>query len=322
MASELSFAPNRLYYGDCLEILRGWPTECVDLIYLDPPFNSKANYNVLYGGGNGVPAQVRAFTDTWHWDEAAAARMEAAQRATARRSHQALTGLYTVLGESGMLAYVTYMAERLEECRRVMRDHASLYLHCDPTASHYLKIVCDAVFEPRNFRNEIIWKRSSAHSDTKQGGKRPGRIHDTLLFYTKTESWTWNPQYTGYDDDYVKRAYRHVEEGTGRRYRFGDLTAAKPGGDTSYDWRVKRAKNGDWRGDLDEEWRTPVKGWEYKGVPPYKGRYWAYSIENVREYERRGRLCYAGTGMPNYKRYVDEMPGVVLQGVHVRFLRF
>ena len=129
MASELSFAPNRLYYGDCLEILRGWPAECVDLIYLDPPFNSKANYNVLYGGGNGVPAQVRAFTDTWHWDEAAAARMEAAQRATARRSHQALTGLYTVLGESGMLAYVTYMAERLEECRRVMRDHASLYLH-------------------------------------------------------------------------------------------------------------------------------------------------------------------------------------------------
>ena len=313
MAIEISFSPNRLYYGDCLDVLREWPAECVDLIYLDPPFNSKANYNILYGGGNGVPAQVRAFTDTWHWDEAAAARMDAAERAPARRSHRALTGLRTVLGESGMLAYLTYMAERLEECRRVMRDHASLYLHCDPTASHYLKLVCDGVFEPSNFRNEIIWKRSFAHSNTKQGRKYPGRIHDTLLFYTKSDRSTWNPQYTGYDDDYIKTAYRHVEEGTGRRFRFGDLTAAKPGGDTSYDWRVKRPKGGGWRGDLSNEWRTPVDGWEYKGVPPYKARYWAYSIENMREYERQGRLCYASTGMPNYKRYVDEMPGVALQ---------
>ena len=107
MPTELSFSPNRLYYGDCLDVLRGWPAECVDLVYLDPPFNSKANYNILYGGGNGVPAQVRAFTDTWHWDEAATARMNAAERAPARRSHRVLTGLRTVLGETGMLAYPT-----------------------------------------------------------------------------------------------------------------------------------------------------------------------------------------------------------------------
>ena len=314
-ASELSFSPNRLYFGDCLDVLRGWPAECVDLVYLDPPFNSKANYNILYGGGNSTPAQVRAFTDTWHWDEAAAARMEAAERATARPSHRILTVLRTVLGDTGMLAYLSYMAERLEECRRVMRSHASLYLHCDPTASHYLKLLCDSVFGPRNFRNEIIWKRSSAHSDTKQGAKSPGRIHDTLLFYTNSERWTWNPQYTAYDDEYIQRAYRHVEEGTGRRYRFGDLTQARPGGNTSYEWRIKRPKGGEWRGDLNDEWRTPVEGWQYKGVPPCKGRYWAYSVESMRAYERQGRLCYAGTGMPNYRRYVDEMQDVVLPDI-------
>ena len=104
MSIELSFSPNRLYYGDCLDVLKGWPAECVDLVYLDPPFNSKANYNILYGGGNGIPAQVRAFTDTWHWDEAAAARMDAAERAPGRRSYRVLTGLRSVLGESGMLA--------------------------------------------------------------------------------------------------------------------------------------------------------------------------------------------------------------------------
>ena len=315
MTTELDFEPNRLYYGDCLEVLRGWPAECVDLVYLDPPFNSKANYNVLYGGGNGIPAQVRAFTDTWHWDQAAAARMAAAERAPGRRSYRVLTAFQTILAESGMLAYPTYMAERLEECRRVMRQHASVYLHCDPTASHYLKLLCDGVFGPGNFRNEIIWKRSSAHSDTKQGAKSPGRIHDTVLFYTIGDTWTWNPQYTDYDEEYVNRAYRHVEAKTGRKYRHDNLTAAKPGGDTSYEWRVKRPNKGQWQGDLDDEWQTPLDGWEYKAVPPYRGRYWAYSRENMRKYERQGRLSYASTGMPNYKRYVDEMPGVVLQDI-------
>ena len=287
VASELGFKPNRLYYGDCLEILRGWAADCVDLIYLDPPFNSKANYNVLYGGGNGVPAQVRAFTDTWHWDEAAAGRMEAAERAPARRSHRILTGLRAVLGDTGMLAYLTYMAERLEECRRVMRSDASLYLHCDPTASHYLKLLCDSVFGPRNFRNEIIWKRSSAHSDTKQGGRRPGRIHDTVLFYTKSEQWTWNPQYTDYDESYVNSAYRHVEERTGRRFRLDNLVG--PGGTA-------------------------------KGNPKYEvmgvTRAWRYSREEMDKLITAGRIIQTGPGrVPAYKRYLDEMPGVPLQDI-------
>ena len=241
--------------------------------------------NILYGGGCGIPTQVRAFTDTWHWDEAAAARMTAAERAPGRRSHRALTGLQTILGESGMLAYLTYMTERLEECRRVMHQQASVYLHCDPTASHYLKILCDAVYGLGNFRNEIIWKRSFAHSDTKQGGKRPGRIRDTLLFYTMSEQWTWNPQYTDYDEEYVKRAYRHVEEETGRRYRLGDITG--PGGTA-------------------------------KGSPEYEvmgvTRAWRYSNEEMQKLIAAGRIVQTAPGrVPAYKQYLDEMPGVVLQ---------
>jgi DNA methylase len=155
-------------------------------------------------------------------------------------------------------------------------------------AGHYLKILLDAIFGPRNFRNEIIWKRSTAHSDTKQGSRQAGRIHDTLFFYSKGENRTWNPIHTPYDEAYALSKYRYVEAGTGRRYRLEDLTAAKPGGDTLYEW---------------------------KGKLPYKGRYWAFSKENMEAFERAGRLVYTSTGMPEYKRYLDEMPGVPLQDV-------
>ena len=145
--------------------------------------------------------------------------------------------------------------------------HASLYLHCDPTASHYLKLLCDSVFGPRNFRNEIIWKRSSAHSDTKQGGRRPGRIHDTLLFYTNSERWTWNPQHTDYEEEYVKRMYRHVEEETGRKYQLGDLSG--PGGTA-------------------------------KGSPEYEvmgvTRAWRYSQEEMQKLIKAGRIVQTGPG--------------------------
>ena len=209
------------------------------------------------------------------------------------------------------------MGVRLLEMRRILKDTGSIYLHCDPTAGHYLKMEMDAVFGRDSFRSDISWKRTSAHSDTKQGRRQHGRIHDVLLYYTVGKSWTWNPIYTEYDDDYVQTFYRHEEEETGKLYRKDNLTAAKPGGDTEYEWRAKRRKAGDWEADLTREWKKPREGWEYKGVPPYNGRYWAYSQEKMQEFAKQGRLVYARSGMPNYKRYLDEMPGVPLQDVWV-----
>ncbi|KPJ52279.1 hypothetical protein AMJ39_08240 [candidate division TA06 bacterium DG_24] len=310
---------NILYYGDNLEVLRlHVADESVDLVYLDPPFQSARSYNVLFDEQNGSrsAAQIQAFEDTWRWDQAAAAAYQETVEAGGEVS-RALQAMRQFLGETDMLAYLSMMAPRLVELRRVLKPTGSIYLHCDPTASHYLKVIMDAVFGPQNFRSEIMWKRSSAHSDTKQGRKIHGHIHDTLLFYTKGEDWTWNPVYQPYDPEYVETFYRHVEERTGRRFRLSDLTAAKPGGDTEYEWRVKRRQKEDtpWEADLTDEWKKPKDGWEYKGVKPYKGRYWAYSRENMRKYERDGRIYYVSTGMPNYKRYLDEMPGVALQDI-------
>lgn len=184
------------------------------------------------------------------------------------------------------MAYLTMMANRLVEMHRVLKPTGSLYLHSDPTASHYLKLVLDACFGKRRFRTEISWKRSSAHNDAKQGRRQYGNIRDVILFYTKSEQWTWKWLYTPYDREYIDAFYRHVEPETGRRYRLSDLTAARPGGDTRYDW---------------------------KGVQPYKGRYWAYSKAKMEEFEREGRMVYSRNGVPSYKRYLDEMPGVPLQ---------
>ena len=282
---------NTLFYGDNLVILREHIlSESVDLIYLDPPFNSSRNYNVLFKDEHGSEseAQITAFEDTWHWN--LAAEQTYAELLIEAPDHvgKMIESLRGFIGTNQMMAYLVMMAARLVELHRVLKSTGSLYLHCDPTAGHYLKIILDSIFDPRNFRTEIIWKRSSAHSDTKQGRKLHGHIHDVIYFYTKSETWTWNPLYTAYDPEYTEDFYRHIEEGTGRRYRLSDLTAAKPGGDTSYEW---------------------------KGVKPYKGRFWAYSKENMEQFEREGRLYYSKTGMPAYKRYLDEMPGVPLQDV-------
>ena len=306
---------NSLYYGDNLDILRRYvQDESADLIYLDPPFNSNQTYNILFQEKDGTQSasQIKAFGDTWHWDETAARSYEETVEAGGQVS-EAMQAFRKLLGTNDMLAYMSMMAPRLLELRRVLKPTGCLYLHCDPTASHFLKLLMDAVFGSANFRTEIIWKRTSAHSDTKQGRKQHGRIHDVLLFYTKTGDWNWNPVYTEYDQKYVEDFYRFVEPGTGRRYRRGDLTAAKPGGDTSYEWRVKRPVGKEWLADLSDEWGSPIPGWEYQGVPPYKGRYWAYSKEGMREFSLEARLVYSKSGMPNYKRYLDEMPGVPLQ---------
>jgi len=315
--ADARMADNVLYYGDNLDILpRYIKDETVDLVYLDPPFNSNQEYNVLFEAkdGSAAPAQIKAFEDTWHWDQAAARVFDdAVQRGGPVAD--VMLAFRQFLGTNDMLAYLTMMAPRLVELHRVLKPTGSLYLHCDPTASHYLKLLLDAVFEPRNYRTEIIWKRSSAHSDSKQGREDYGHIHDTIFFYTKSGEWTWNDVYTPYSEEYVGRDYGLEEEGTGRRFRRGDLTAARPGGDTEYEWRVKKQAGvrERWTADLDDEYKKPRPDWEYRGVRPYTGRFWAYSKENMRQFAHEGRLRHTFDGMPEYKRYLDEMPGVPLQ---------
>jgi DNA modification methylase len=224
---------NLLYYGDNLDVLRRHiKDETIDLIYLDPPFNSNASYNVLFAEQNGAQAaaQIKAFEDTWKWDEAAAKAYQDIVEVGGKVS-QTLQAFRMILGDSNMLAYLAMMAPRLAELRRVMKPTASIYLHCDPTASHYLKLTMDAVFGPEQFRNEVIWKRTSAHS----GSKRWAPIHDTLLFYSKSDKFKWNPTFQNYDEQYLDDFYRFSDEGG--RYRLGDLTGAGTrNGDSGKPW--------------------------------------------------------------------------------------
>lgn len=300
---------NVLHYGDNLTVLREHiADESVDLVYLDPPFNSNADYNVLFKSPAGVEseAQIEAFKDTWSWTLDGAEKAYDEVLASGHTNAAAmLRAMRQALGENDMMAYLAMMAVRLIELHRVLKPTGSLYLHCDPTASHYLKILLDSIFGVESYRSEISWRRSSAHSDTKQGRKLYGNIRDTIFYYTKTKDWIWNAQFTPYDQEYIDAFYRHSDEGSNRLYRVDNLSAAKPGGDVSYEWRVKR-KYGDaaWYGDISDEWKSPKDGWEYKGVPPYNGRYWAYSKSNMIQFEKAGRLYYAKSGMPSYKRYL------------------
>ena len=307
---------NRLYYRDNLTVLRGCiGDESVDLIYLDPPFNSQSTYNVLFRStaGEQSRAQIEAFDDTWHWGDEAELAFDGVINSGSSDAAEMLRAMRGFLKETDMMAYLAMMAVRLVELHSVLKPTGSIYLHCDPTASHYLKILLDAVFGVENYRNEISWRRSSAHNDTKQGSKKCGNIRDTIFFYSKSDSWTWNPQYTAYSEEYTESMYRFVDGEPGRRYRKGDLTAAKVGGDTRYEWRVRRITGGEWLADLENEYLSPKEGWEYTGVLPYGKRIWAYSKENMKQYSLDGRIVYSESGMPNYKRYLDEMAGVALQ---------
>ncbi len=272
---------NVLYYGDNLDILRRYiEKESVDLIYLDPPFKSEQDYNVLFAEKNGSnsKSQIKAFEDTWIWDEAALEAYAEMVEHGPQKVSQTLQGFRTFLGPSDMLAYLSMMAPRLVELRRVLKPTGSIYLHCDPTASHYLKVLLDAVFGPVNFRNEIVWKRTSAHSDSGTCGK----THDILLLYTKTAEFTWNKQYQLYDQSYIESHYRYVDE-SGRRYRTDNLTAGGlKGGGYEYEW------NG-----VKKVWRCPR--------------------ETMTKLDKEGRIHYTKSGTAEYIRYLDEMPGVPLQ---------
>ncbi len=283
---------NKLYYGDNLDILRQEVADAsVDLVYLDPPFNSSRSYNVIFGRHPGdrdvdASAQIQAFDDTWQWTPATDQQYQryALAGELPPRVADALTAFRTLLGENDAMAYLVNMAPRLVELQRVLKPAGSLYLHCDPTMSHYLKMMLDAIFGAEQFQNEISWERSGAKNDS----VRYGRGHDVILFYTAGKKFTWNPQYMPFDKASIDKNYTHVEAETGRRYRRGDLTAAKPGGDTDFEWH---------------------------GVRPYNGRHWAYSKDGLDKMYAEGRIEFRSTGMPVYKRYLDEQSGVPLQDV-------
>jgi site-specific DNA-methyltransferase (adenine-specific) len=227
-------ADNYLYYGDNLDVLRQHiASESVDLVYLDPPFNSNATYNVLFAEHTGEKAasQIKAFEDTWTWDEEAArAYFETVQ--SGGEVANALKAFYTLLGESNMMAYLAMMAPRLVELRRVLKPTGSIYLHCDPTASHYLKLLMDSVFRPDNFRSEVVWKRTGAHNSA----KRYGPVHDTLLYYARTGATEFRSAMAPYAEEYVHSHFGVSDE----RGRYQSVTLTGPGtrtGDSGLPWR-------------------------------------------------------------------------------------
>ena len=280
-------SPNQLYFGDNLDILRQHiADESVDLIYLDPPFNSNATYNVLFRerSGEESAAQITAFDDTWRWNIESELAYQDVITQQAGKVGELLAALRSFLGQNDMMAYLTMMAQRMVELHRVLKPTGSIYLHCDPTASHYLKLLMDSVFGHANFRNEIVWKRYGAHNDVGQGSTRFGRVHDIILIYGKDETVVWNQGFVPLDESYVRSTYRYVDEDTGRRFRASPLTG--PGG----------AEKG-----------NPV--YEWNGHT----RAWRYSRETMQQLDSEGRIYYSRTGYPSRKLYLDESRGVPIQ---------
>jgi site-specific DNA-methyltransferase (adenine-specific) len=277
-------AKNRLYYGDNLDVLRRYVAdESVDLVYLDPPFNSNANYNVLFAekSGTKAAAQIKAFEDTWQWDESAAA----AYRDVVEQGGsvaQALIAFRTFLGDSDMLAYLAMMAPRLVELRRVLKPTGSIYLHCDQTASHYLKMLMDAVFGPDLFLNEIIWQRTGAHNDA----KRFGRVTDSILLFSKTSNYTFNPQYAEYTPEYIAERYRYSDP-DGRLFWPNTATSPSPRPNMMYEWKGQP---------------SPANGWRFERA----------TMERM---EEEGRLYYSKSGMVYAKNYLDEQKGRAAQNL-------
>ena len=279
--AEPNFSSGTVWTGDNLEIMRGMNDACVDLIYLDPPFNSNRHYEAPIGS----KAAGAAFKDAWTLDDVDVHEHgELADRNPA--AYSVIEAARQAHGK-GMQSYLIFMAVRLLEMHRLLKPTGAIYLHCDPTASHYLKLLMDGVFGMLNARSCIAWKRSSVHSDTKQGRKQHGRIQDNILYYTIGREWTWNPQYLPYPDDFIARYYRYVEDKTGRRYALDNITG--PGGSA-------------------------------KGNPQYEvmgvTRYWRYSKSEMQRLIDVGRIVQPRRGaVPRYKRYLDEMPGIPIQDI-------
>ncbi|TWA89417.1 site-specific DNA-methyltransferase (adenine-specific) [Bradyrhizobium stylosanthis] len=282
--SSVASAPaNKLYFGDNLTMLREHvKDESVDLIYLDPPFNSNANYNVLFGeqGGNSE-AQAEAFRDTWGWGEAASLAYHEVEKGGGETA-VLLRALRTWLGESGMMAYLAMMTIRLQEMHRTLSHRGSLFLHCDPTASHYLKLILDSIFGHDCFRNEIIWKRKAGRGETNNAAIRFGVSHDDILFYARSSQSIFQRQYRPNNPEYISSKFTHVDA-SGRRYRLDNLTSPS---------------------------MRPNLKYVYKGYqPPEKG--WAVSLETMKKMDAEGRVHFPDlkTKRLQRKRFLDELPG-------------
>lgn len=274
---------NQLFFGDNLDVLReSIASGSVDLVYLDPPFNSKRDYNLLFKSPEGGEshAQITAFEDSWHWGEQAEREYDEILKSGHTGVAELIRAFRSFLGENDLMAYLVMMANRLIELHRVLKPTGSLYLHCDPAASHYLKLVLDGVFGPENFLNEVIWKRTTAHSSA----KRFGPLHDVLLFYGKTGRFIWNSPRGDYEEEYLDRYY-HFDDGDGRLYWRADLCAAG----------VRNGSSGKpWRGISPSE----------------KGMHWKFTIEKLDELDAEGRIYWPPKGtMPQYKRYREELKG-------------
>ena len=208
---NVEFASNTLYYGDCLDVMSDFPDGCIDLIYLDPPFNSNQKYHAIFkASGLGIAPQLKAFDDAWKWDDVSAERVQRLKGAVANPASKVVAGLEMFIPQSEMLSYISYMAERLFVTRRLLNDKGSIYLHCDPTASHYLKLVMDAIFGEDNFRNEIVWhyRRWTAAS------KQFQRMHDLIFWYAKTNDYVFTKPLQDYaDEDYIEDTVRGVVDG-------------------------------------------------------------------------------------------------------------
>lgn len=281
-----------LFFGDNLEILREkFPDKTnsegyFDLIYLDPPFNSNRDYNVLFKEGTiDSQAQVQVFEDSWHWTEDAQRTFEEliGARPSKTRTNEQISNLMQALekliGHNDMMAYLTMMTIRLIELHRVLKKTGSIYLHCDPTASHYLKIVMDSIFGKKNFRNEIVWRRTHAHGGGSLGFSR---VHDIVFFYTKTDKLNFNRQHQPYSETYIENFFKYSDQKG--KYR---LVVAHGAGENKSDY-------------------------EWKGVKVPRGRHWAYKKEKMEQMEREGKIQYSSTGMPYIKQYLDEKEGTLV----------
>ncbi len=256
---------NQLFYGDNLEVLRKKiQDDSIDLCYIDPPFNSKRDYNQIYNNIGGEDrAQAQAFSDTWRWDDLARAGYTEIMANDAGRFQPRLVelikGLQRVLGDGSLLAYLVSMSQRITEIHRVLKPTGSFYLHCDPTASHYLKLVVDAVFGG-NFQSEVIWRRTGSHNKA----QRWAPIHDVILFYTKSDDAKWNRPRQPYMQGHVKEHFKPDGQGGYRTNYFGNVLTGSG---------IRHGESGrPWRGfnptAKGRHWAIPGAIWDEVGIDP------------------------------------------------------
>jgi site-specific DNA-methyltransferase (adenine-specific) len=290
---------NVLYYGDNLDILRRYvPDESIDLVYLDPPFNSNRDYNVIFRDESGrkSDAQLLAFEDTWHWGPAAEETYAFLTNSSLHGGHvpssvsEIVGAMRAGIGKNQMLAYLVEMTTRLVQLHRALKPTGTLYLHCDPTASHYLKLVLDAVFSPTNFLNEITWKRSTSHGNVV---RNYGSLTDAILVFTKSQKYTWNQQFAPFAKDYIEAKFTGRDP-DGRRWQSVSLRNPGPRPNLRYPFTAKN-------------------GVTYQPHP----NGWAWEEERLRRADEEGRLQYprVASGQLRLKMYLDESQGIRLQNI-------